>query len=108
VDFKIEMIPVPVTDVDRAKDFYANKLGFTVDVDHSAGENFRFVQVTPPGSGCSIGFGTGVSQMTPGQLKGVQIVVEDIEKTREDLVGVRSGRVTGVPLRRGRSGRRAG
>ncbi|HEX6352768.1 SRPBCC domain-containing protein [Actinophytocola sp.] len=87
MDFKIEMIPVPVTDVDRAKDFYENKLGFPLDVDQSAGENFRFVQLTPPGSGCSIGFGVNVSQMTPGQLKGVQIVVEDIAKAREELVG---------------------
>jgi uncharacterized protein YndB with AHSA1/START domain/catechol 2,3-dioxygenase-like lactoylglutathione lyase family enzyme len=87
MDLKIEMIPVPVTDVDRAKDFYANKLGFPVDVDHSAGENFRFVQLTPPGSGCSIGFGINVSQMKPGELKGVQIVVEDIQQAREELVG---------------------
>ncbi|MDQ3786203.1 MAG: VOC family protein [Actinomycetota bacterium] len=86
MDWKIEMIPVPVTDVDRAKDFYATKLGFPVDVDHEAGD-FRFVQVTPPGSGCSIGFGNGVSEMTPGALKGVQIVVEDVQKARDELVG---------------------
>ena len=86
MDFKIEMIPVPVTDVDRAKEFYADKLGFPVDVDHEAGD-FRFVQVTPAGSGCSIGFGRGVSDMTPGSLTGVQIVVEDVRKAREELVG---------------------
>jgi uncharacterized protein YndB with AHSA1/START domain/catechol 2,3-dioxygenase-like lactoylglutathione lyase family enzyme len=86
MDWKIEMIPVPVTDVDRAKEFYADKLGFPVDVDHSAGENFRFVQLTPPGSGCSIGFGVNVSQMKPGELKGIQIVVEDIQKAHDDLV----------------------
>jgi uncharacterized protein YndB with AHSA1/START domain/catechol 2,3-dioxygenase-like lactoylglutathione lyase family enzyme len=86
MDWKIEMIPVPVTDVDRAKDFYATKLAFPVDVDHEAGD-FRFVQVTPPGSGCSIGFGNGVSEMTPGALKGVQIVVEDVQKARDELVG---------------------
>jgi predicted enzyme related to lactoylglutathione lyase len=86
MDYKIEMIPVPVTDVDRAKIFYAEKLGFTVDVDHIAGENFRFVQLTPPGSGCSIGFGINISQMKPGELKGIQLVVEDIQKAREELV----------------------
>jgi uncharacterized protein YndB with AHSA1/START domain/catechol 2,3-dioxygenase-like lactoylglutathione lyase family enzyme len=85
VDWKIEMIPVPVTDVDRAKDFYATKLAFPVDVDHEAGD-FRFVQVTPPGSGCSIGFGHGISEMAPGALKGVQIVVDDVRKARDELV----------------------
>lgn len=87
MDWKIEMIPVPVTDVDRAKEFYADKLGFGIDVDHSAGESFRFVQVTPPGSGSSIGFGVGVSEMKPGDLKGVQIVVADIERAHAELVG---------------------
>lgn len=86
MDWKIEMIPVPVTDVDRAKEFYAVKLGFPIDVDHEAGD-FRFVQVTPPGSGCSIGFGSGVSEMKPGDLKGVQVVVEDIQRAYEELVG---------------------
>ncbi len=86
MDWKIEMIPVPVTDVDRAKEFYADKLGFPVDVDHSAGEAFRFVQVTPPGSGSSIGFGIGISEMKPGDLKGVQIVVADIERAHAELV----------------------
>ncbi|MGB3439647.1 MAG: SRPBCC domain-containing protein [Actinophytocola sp.] len=86
MDWTIEMIPVPVTDVDRAKDFYANKLGFTVDVDHEAGE-FRFVQLTPPGSGCSIGFGHGISEMKPGDLKGVQLVVDDVQRARDELVG---------------------
>jgi uncharacterized protein YndB with AHSA1/START domain/catechol 2,3-dioxygenase-like lactoylglutathione lyase family enzyme len=84
VDCKIEMIPVPVTDVDRAKDFYANKLGFPVDVDHEAGD-FRFVQVTPPGSGCSLGL--GVSEMKPGDLAGVQFVVDDIQRARDEIVG---------------------
>jgi uncharacterized protein YndB with AHSA1/START domain/catechol 2,3-dioxygenase-like lactoylglutathione lyase family enzyme len=86
MDCAIEMIPVPVTDVDRAKEFYAGKLGFPVDVDHSAGE-FRFVQLTPPGSGCSIGFGVNVSEMKPGDLKGVQLVVADIEAARAEIVG---------------------
>jgi uncharacterized protein YndB with AHSA1/START domain/catechol 2,3-dioxygenase-like lactoylglutathione lyase family enzyme len=87
MDWKIEMIPVPVTDVDRAKDFYANKVGFPVDFDHANGDAFRIVQLTPPGSGCSIGFGINVSQMKPGELKGIQIVVDDIQKAREELVG---------------------
>lgn len=86
VDWKIEMIPVPVTDVDRAKEFYAGKLAFPVDVDHEAGD-FRIVQVTPPGSGCSIGFGRGVSDMKPGDLTGIQFVVDDIQRARADLVG---------------------
>lgn len=86
MDWKIEMIPVPVADVDRAKEFYADKLGFPVDVDHSDGDRFRFVQVTPPGSGASIGFGVGVSDMTPGELRGVQIVVADIERAHAELV----------------------
>jgi catechol 2,3-dioxygenase-like lactoylglutathione lyase family enzyme len=83
VDWKIEMIPVPVTDLDRAKDFYANKVGFPVDVDHRAGD-FRFVQLTPPGSGCSLGL--GVSEMAPGTLTGVQIVVDDVQQARDELV----------------------
>lgn len=87
MDWKIEMIPVPVTDVDRAKVFYANKLGFPVDVDHADGDAFRFVQLTPPGSGCSIGFGIGISEMKPGELRGVQLVVEDIQRARDELVG---------------------
>ncbi|MCA1655239.1 MAG: heme o synthase [Pseudonocardiaceae bacterium] len=87
LEWKIELIPVPVTDVDRAKEFYAEKLGFAVDVDHSAGDTFRLVQLTPRGSGCSIAIGVGVSEMKPGELKGVQLVVDDIQRAREELVG---------------------
>ena len=86
MDWKIELVPVPVTDVDRAKDFYANKLGFAVDVDHSAGDAFRIVQLTPPGSGCSIAIGIGVCDMKPGDLIGVQLVVDDIERAHAQLV----------------------
>jgi catechol 2,3-dioxygenase-like lactoylglutathione lyase family enzyme len=86
MDWKIEMVPVPVADVDRAKDFYANKLGFPVDVDHAVGDTFRIVQVTPPGSGCSIAFGIGVCDMKPGDLAGVQFVVDDIEQAHARLV----------------------
>jgi uncharacterized protein YndB with AHSA1/START domain/catechol 2,3-dioxygenase-like lactoylglutathione lyase family enzyme len=85
MDWKIEMIPIGVTDVERAKEFYAGRLGFPVDVDHAAGD-FRIVQVTPPGSGCSIAFGQGVSAMKPGDLKGVQIVVTDVQRAHEELV----------------------
>lgn len=87
MDWKIELIPVPVTDVDRAKAFYAEQLGFAVDVDHADGDAFRIVQLTPPGSGCSIAVGIGVSQMTPGELRGVQLVVDDIAAARAELVG---------------------
>lgn len=86
MDWKIELIPVPVTDVDRAKDFYENKLGFVVDIDHSQSDAFRFVQLTPPGSGCSIAVGIGVCEMKPGDLIGVQLVVDDIKAAHAELV----------------------
>ena len=80
MDWKLEVVIVPVADVDRAKEFYAEKLGFPLDVDHRAGEDFRIVQVTPPGSGCSIVFGRGVgSDVAPGSVKGNTFVVSDIE-----------------------------
>lgn len=87
MDMKIEMVPVPVTDVDRAKAFYAEQVGFAVDVDHAVGDTFRIVQLTPPGSGCSIAIGIGVSAMTPGSLIGVQLVVDDIQAVRDELAG---------------------
>lgn len=87
MDMKIELVPVPVTDVDRAKAFYAEQIGWPVDVDHAVGDDFRIVQLTPPGSGCSIGFGIGVAVMAPGSLIGVQLVVDDIAATRDELVG---------------------
>jgi catechol 2,3-dioxygenase-like lactoylglutathione lyase family enzyme len=86
VDFKLELVVVPVSDVDRAKEFYAEKMGFTVDVDHRAGEAFRVVQLTPPGSACSITIGTGVSQVAPGTYQGLHLVVTDIEAARALLV----------------------
>jgi len=86
MDWKIEVIVVPVSDVDRAKHFYSDQLGFTVDVDHQAGENFRVVQVTPPGSACSISFGVGLGAMAPGSLQGLQLVVSDIDAARAQLV----------------------
>ncbi len=86
MDFKLELVVVPVSDVDRAKAFYAEKLGFTVDVDHKASEAFRVVQLTPPGSACSITIGVGVSKVTPGTYQGLHLVVTDIVAARALLV----------------------
>jgi catechol 2,3-dioxygenase-like lactoylglutathione lyase family enzyme len=86
VDFKYELTVVPVSDVDRAKEFYAGKLGFVVDVDHRAGENFRVVQLTPPGSAASISIGTGITSVAPGTYQGMHLVVDDIEAARKELV----------------------
>jgi catechol 2,3-dioxygenase-like lactoylglutathione lyase family enzyme len=86
LDFKLELIIVPVSDVDRAKAFYTDTMGFHLDVDHRAGEAFRVVQLTPPGSACSITIGTGVSQMTPGSYQGLHLIVTDIEAARSWLV----------------------
>ena len=85
MDLKLEAIVLPVSDVDRAKDFYADKLGFNVDVDHQAGESFRVVRLTPPGSACSVTIGTGVSSAAPGSYQGLHLVVEDIEEARSVL-----------------------
>ena len=91
----LEVVVVPVSDVDRAKAFYAEKLGFDVDHDTKISEEFRVVQLTPPGSGCSIVVGKGVAEMTPGSLKGLQLVVNDIRAARAQLVerGVEVGGV---------------
>ncbi len=86
MDWKLELVIVPVADVDRAKRFYSEQVGFAVDVDHRAGESFRVVQLTPPGSSCSIAVGTGLSDMPPGSVKGLQLVVSDIEAARAELV----------------------
>jgi predicted enzyme related to lactoylglutathione lyase len=85
---KLELVPIPVADVDRAKAFYRDRLGFVVDVDVQPVDGVRVVQVTPPGSACSIGFGTGVPayEGTPGSVRGLHLVVDDIEKARADLV----------------------
>jgi catechol 2,3-dioxygenase-like lactoylglutathione lyase family enzyme len=85
VDFRLELIQVPVSDVDAAKAFYTEKAGFNADVDVTVREGLRFVQLTPPGSGCSISIGTGVSEMKPGSLEGLQLVVSDIEAARAKL-----------------------
>ncbi|HEX6796874.1 MAG TPA: VOC family protein [Ktedonobacterales bacterium] len=86
MDWKLEVVVVPVSDVDRAKRFYSEQMGFNVDVDHRAGEGFRVVQLTPPGSACSITIGTGLAKSAPGSLQGLQLVVSDIEQARAELV----------------------
>jgi predicted enzyme related to lactoylglutathione lyase len=87
MDFKLELIPVPVSDVDRAKAFYAERAGFAVDNDVTVREGLRFVQLTPPGSGCSVSIGEGITRMEPGSLEGLQLVVTDIEAARDELAG---------------------
>jgi catechol 2,3-dioxygenase-like lactoylglutathione lyase family enzyme len=87
MDWKLEVVVIPVSDVDRAKQFYAEQLGFPVDVDQTMSESFRVVQMTPPGSGCSVTIGKGLSTATPGSSQGTQLVVEDIEAARAELVG---------------------
>jgi predicted enzyme related to lactoylglutathione lyase len=88
VDWKLELVVVPVADIDRAKAFYMEKIGFALDVDHRAGDEFRVVQLTPPGSACSISFVGGMGGGTPpGSLKGLHLVVNDIEAARAELVG---------------------
>lgn len=86
MDMKLELVLVPVSDVDRAKAFYTEKAGFNLDVDHRAGDEFRVVQLTPPGSACSISFGTGITKATPGSVEGLHLVVSDIVATRAELV----------------------
>lgn len=86
MEWKLEVVVVPVADVDRAKKFYSEQLGFTVDVDHRQSETTRIVQLTPPGSACSITVGTGLGASEPGSLKGLQLVVADVEAARAELV----------------------
>jgi catechol 2,3-dioxygenase-like lactoylglutathione lyase family enzyme len=87
VDMKLELVLLPVSDVDRAKDFYVEKMGFALDVDHKASEAFRVVQMTPPGSACSITIGIGITDAAPGSVRGTHLVVSDIEAARSELVG---------------------
>ena len=95
MEWKLEVVPVPVTDVDRAKDFYAEKMGFNLDHDSRVSDETRVVQLTPRGSACSIVIGTGLSDMAPGSLRGLQLVVSDIHAARTQLVerGVEVGEV---------------
>ena len=87
MDLKLELVLIPVTDVDRAKDFYVEKAGFSLDVDHQPNDDFRVVQMTPPGSACSITIGIGITDATPGSVRGTHLVVSDIEAARAELVG---------------------
>lgn len=87
MDFRLELVQVPVSDVDRAKDFYTQRAGFVLDHDHEVGGGIRFVQLTPPGSGASIAIGTGLTTMPPGSVEGLQLVVDDIDAARTELTG---------------------
>ena len=95
MDYKLELVPLPVTDVDRAKAFYAEKAGFEVDLDHSGEAGFRVVQLTPPGSACSIAVGAGIVDTPPGSVQGLHLVVPDIEAARAEFSerGVEVGEV---------------
>jgi catechol 2,3-dioxygenase-like lactoylglutathione lyase family enzyme len=84
-DLKLELVLIPVSDVDRAKAFYTEKLGFSLDVDHQPSDEFRVVQMTPPGSACSITIGIGLTDAEPGSYRGTHLVVSDIEAAREEL-----------------------
>jgi catechol 2,3-dioxygenase-like lactoylglutathione lyase family enzyme len=99
VDWKLELIAVPVSDVDRAKTFYTDQLGFTADHDYQVTDELRFVQLTPPGSACSIAIGTGLVDTDPGSLTGLQLVVDDIEAAHAELHqrGVEVGDVQDFP-----------
>jgi predicted enzyme related to lactoylglutathione lyase len=87
MDWKLELVAVPVSDVDRAKQFYTEQVGFLADHDHRVSETLRFVQLTPPGSACSIALGTGITDAAPGSVRGLQLVVTDIHAARSELVG---------------------
>ncbi len=99
MDWKLELVAVPVSDVDRAKAFYVDQIGFNPDHDHQVTDDLRFVQLTPPGSACSISIGTGITQVPPGSVQGLQLVVDDIEAAQAQLSerGVEVGEVQDFP-----------
>jgi predicted enzyme related to lactoylglutathione lyase len=99
VDWKLELVAVPVTDVDRAKEFYEQKVGFHLDHDHTVSDEMRFVQLTPVGSGCSIAIGKGIVESEPGSVAGLQLVVDDAAAARVELVsrGVDASEVEELP-----------
>ena len=99
MDFRLELVQVPVSDVDRAKAFYTDKAGFVADHDHRVTDELRFVQLTPPGSACSIAIGNGLSTMAPGSVQGLQMVVSDIHAARAELAarGVEVSEVQSFP-----------
>ena len=86
MSMKLELVPLPVSDVDRAKAFYSEQVGFNADLDETFGDTFRVVQLTPPGSACSICIGVGIVDTPPGSVKGLHLVVDDIHATREELL----------------------
>jgi predicted enzyme related to lactoylglutathione lyase len=99
MDWKLELVAVPVTDVDRAKAFYVDQVGFNADHDHRVSDEMRFVQLTPPGSACSITIGTGIMDTEPGSVQGLQLVVTDADAARAHLLerGVEAGEVQEFP-----------
>ncbi|WP_375501196.1 glyoxalase superfamily protein [uncultured Jatrophihabitans sp.] len=99
MDFKLELVCIPVGDVDSAKAFYVDKVGFVADHDQRVNSTLRFVQLTPPGSGCSICIGDGLTAMTPGTLEGLQLVVDDVEQARAEFAerGLDVGEVEELP-----------
>jgi catechol 2,3-dioxygenase-like lactoylglutathione lyase family enzyme len=99
MEMRLEVVPVPVTDVDRAKSFYVDQVGFNADHDHVVSPEIRFVQLTPPGSACSIVIGIGLTDMAPGSLRGLQAVIQDADAARKELVerGVQASEVDEQP-----------
>jgi catechol 2,3-dioxygenase-like lactoylglutathione lyase family enzyme len=99
MDWKLELVAIPVSDVDRAKAFYSEKAGFNADYDHKVSDDIRFVQLTPPGSACSIAIGKGLVDSTPGSVAGLQLVVDDINAAKAELTarGVEVGEVQDFP-----------
>jgi predicted enzyme related to lactoylglutathione lyase len=99
MDWKLELVAVPVRDTDRAKQFYVEQVGFVADHDHRVSDELRFVQLTPPGSACSIAFGEGITDAEPGSLRGLQVVVGDVDAARAQLVerGVEASEVEDLP-----------
>jgi predicted enzyme related to lactoylglutathione lyase len=99
VDWKLELVAVPVSDVDRAKSFYVDQVGFNADHDHTVSEEIRFVQLTPPGSACSIALGLGITDAPPGSVRGLQMTVSDIQQAHSELVarGVEASAVQEFP-----------
>jgi len=99
MDWKLELIAIPVSDVDRAKAFYVDKAGFNADHDHTVSDELRFVQLTPPGSACSIAIGQGLTDAAPGSVRGMQMVVADVEAAHAELTarGVEVGEIQDLP-----------
>ena len=87
MDWKLELVAVPVSDVERAKSFYVDQVGFNADHDHTVSDDIRFIQLTPPGSACSIALGLGITDAPPGSVKGLQMVVSDVQQARSELAG---------------------